>query len=445
MMAVPIKRWLHTALSYLPNLAILGALAGLAFVGVRTDWKLSRVSELWKPPGDVSDAKDTKDDTDKKKNGEASSVRFASKEAIEKSGIKTAPITRRPISEALVANGTIEYDRTRMAHLSSRVPGHVWKVYKHVGAPVRKGDVLGLVDAADVGRAKAEFLQALRVLELKEQTLERTKQLDTTGAAPERQLREAAAAVAEARIRLFTTQQALSNLGLPIRSEQVAGLSDERLTQYVRFLGLPEPLTRTFDPATTTANLVPLLAPFDGVVIRSDMVEGEAASTTQPQFIVADVRNMWIMLDVRQEDISRVRDRHRVTFRPDGLADFEAVGQVSWISTEVDDKTRTVRVRVEVENPLGQLRARSFGTGRILVVEKPDVVTVPAEAIQWDNSYAFVFVRQGDELSFERREVRLGIRNHDYVEVLDGVLPGEIVATTGSHVLKSEFFKCCRS
>jgi cobalt-zinc-cadmium efflux system membrane fusion protein len=439
-MRAHILQFFRSAVALLPTLFVLGVLAILAVVGHMTEWKVSEAAKWWKTGSGTDEPAEKKQDSGKEKSSEASGVRFVSKEAMEKSGIKTATVTKRPISQSVVANGTIEYDRTRMAHLATRAPGTVWKVYRRVGDPVRKGEVLGLVDAADVGRAKAEFLQALRALQLKNQNLARQKQANATGAVADRTLQESEAAVAEARIRLFSAQQALTNLGLPLRMEEVSTLPDERLTAHLRFLGLPESITRTLDPVTTTANLVPLVAPFDGVVIRSDTVEGELAASSPPQFTVADLRRLWVMLDVRQEDSARVRKGQCVTFRPDGAPEVEAKGTVSWISSEVDDKTRTVRVRSEVRNVGGQLRVRSFGTGRILVAEEPDAIAVPSAALQWKGLEALVFVRQQDGLSFEPRPVRLGLRDDEYTEILDGLRPGEIIATAGSHMLRSQLF-----
>src|SRR5262249_22431887 len=184
----------------------------------------------------------------------------------------------------------------------------------------------------------------------------------------------------EARRGAFTARQALLTLGLPIRANELDGLSDEQLTQRVRLLGLPEAVAATLDPETATANLVPLTAPFDGVVIGRDVAEGEVVASSPPQFVVADVRRLWVTLDVRQEDIGQVRAGQRVSYRPDGQADLEAAGAVAWISTEVDDKTRTVHVRAEVENPDGKLRAHGFGVGQILIEEKPGAVAVPRQA-----------------------------------------------------------------
>jgi multidrug efflux pump subunit AcrA (membrane-fusion protein) len=332
-------QFFRSAISLLPTLAVLGVLGVLAIVGHLTKWKITEVTALWKA-STSADQPVTRSNGDKQRT-ETSGLRFESMEVMQKSGIKTVTVTKRLMSRSVVANGIIDYDRTRMAQLSTRAPGTVWKVYKRVGEPVRKGEILGLVDAVEVGRAKGEFLQALRMLQLKTDNLERQKRAHESGAVPERMLRESEAAVAEARIRLFSAQQALANLGLPIRLEQVNGLPDERLTGYLRFLGLPESITQSLDPLSTTANLLPLVAPFDGVVIRSDVVEGELISSASPQYTVADLRRLWVLLDVRQEDMAGVRQGQRIAFHADGAAETDATIRPARSGSAPRSKTTT--------------------------------------------------------------------------------------------------------
>src|SRR5439155_16166333 len=85
-------------------------------------------------------------------------IQFASKEALEKAGIDVEPVWEAPMVEFIAANGEVTYDQTRVARLSARVPGTVWRVTKQLGERVHQGDLLALVDAVEVGRAKAEFL-----------------------------------------------------------------------------------------------------------------------------------------------------------------------------------------------------------------------------------------------------------------------------------------------
>src|SRR5205807_5544810 len=91
-----------------------------------------------------------------------------------------------------------------------------------------------------------------------------------SGAMPERQLREAETAVSESRIRLLAAQQALTNLGLAVTDEEVKGLTEQQLAAHLRFLGLPTSVTERLDAKRTTANLLPVTAPLDGVVVARE-------------------------------------------------------------------------------------------------------------------------------------------------------------------------------
>ncbi|VTR92383.1 Secretion protein HlyD OS=Rhodopirellula sp. SWK7 GN=RRSWK_02562 PE=4 SV=1: HlyD_2 [Gemmata massiliana] len=382
-------------------------------------------------------------------------IQFASHEAVKKAGIDVDPVSTEPVVEAVGGSGEIVYDQTRTARLSTRVPGTMFRAYKQVGDRVRAGEVIGLVDAAEVGRAKAEFLHALVQVRLKTRIVEGQK--SSAGAVPGRAVIEAEAAVSEARIRLTTSQQALTNLGMPVTPEDLTQVPEDQLASKLHFLGLPKALTDTFDVKTTTGNLLSLVAPFDGVVASRDVVAGEVVDTTKVLFVVVDPRTMWGNLDLRLEDTKSVTLGQQVRFLPDG-AKTETVGTVAWISGEADHKTRTVRVRAVLDNANGRLRANTFGTGRVILRDEKQVVVVPNGAVHWEGCCHVVFVRNKDYMKdgspkvFHIRTVRIGAKNDIHTEIIAGVLPGEIVAMKGSAALRAELLKnnlgegcdCCK-
>ena len=136
-------------------------------------------------------------------------IQFASQEAVDKAGIDIAVVDRQPVVEAVVANGEIVYDESHTARLSSRVAGTVWRVEKQPGDKVQKGEILALIDSADVGHAKADLLQDIAELRLKQVNVDRLQPLSSSGAVPGKQLIEAEAALQEAQLKLFSAQQAL--------------------------------------------------------------------------------------------------------------------------------------------------------------------------------------------------------------------------------------------
>jgi cobalt-zinc-cadmium efflux system membrane fusion protein len=372
-------------------------------------------------------------------------IQFASAAAAEKAGVDVDVVQERPLSEFVTANGEVAYDQTRVARLSARVPGTVWRVDKKVGDPVRQGEVLALIDAVEVGKAKADFLQAVAQWRLKSNTLDSLQTVAASGAVSERMMREAQAAVSEARIRLLAVQQTLVNFGLPLGSGWQA-LPEDRLALHVQFLGLAPGVSEQLDPARTTANLLPLTAPLDGRVVAREIVAGEVVDVAKILFIVADPRQMWLTLHVRMEDAKHLALGQAVHFRPDGDTE-DANGRIGWISTAVDAKTRTVQVRADLANPDGRLLANTFGQGRIVLREEPRAVAVPKEAVQFDGDCFILFVRDKDYLKegapkvFHVRKVRPGAQDERFTEILVGVLPGEVIATKGSAVLQAELLK----
>jgi cobalt-zinc-cadmium efflux system membrane fusion protein len=375
-------------------------------------------------------------------------IQFASNEAVEKAGIDIAVVDEQPVVETVAANGEVVYDQTRSARLASRVAGTVWRVEKQVGDQVSSGDVLALIDAADVGKAKSEFLQAIAGLRLKSTNVERLKPLAENGTVPARQLTEADAALEEARIRLLAAQQALVNLGLPVRADDYAGLSAEQIALRIQFLGLPAELAAGLSNATTTSNLFPLRSPLDGVVVECKTVAGESVDPSVTIFGVADIQRMWLILNVRQEDANYVFVGQQVRFRQSERRDEpEIKGAVSWISTAADEQTRTVKVRVELPNADRTLKANTFGTGRLVLREEPHAVVIPTEAVHSDGDCAIVFVRDKDYLRpgaykfFHIREVRVGVKNDETTEIIVGLLPGEVIASKNSVVLEAQLLK----
>jgi cobalt-zinc-cadmium efflux system membrane fusion protein len=380
---------------------------------------------------------------------QAHHVQFASAEALEKAGVDVAVVEQRPLVEAIVANGEVDYDQNLVAHLSSRAAGTVWRVEKNVGERVRPGDVLALVDAMEVGRTKAEFLQALTQRNLQQANADRLAPLARDGTVPAKQLREVQTALEEAKTRLLSAQQALVNLGLPVEAKDFEGLGVEQIARRIQFLGLPSYFVATINPATATSNLLPVTAPIAGTVIERHVVAGEVVQPTSTLFTIADTATMWLVLSVRQDDAPDVKVGQPVRFQPsDATAGREVRGTVAWLSTAADERTRTISVRVELDNHDGTLRANTFGAGKIVLRDESQAVVVPSEAVHRDaDNCRIVFVRdknwfkKGEPKFFHVRKVRLGITEGDMTEVIAGLLPGEVVASRNSNLLEAQLLK----
>lgn len=360
-------------------------------------------------------------------------VQFASADAVAKAGVEVGSVVERPMFASVVVNCEVDYDRARVAKLASRAPGTVLRIEKRLGDAVRAGDVLALIDSGEVGRAKAQFLEAAAMSAARARSLERLERSSQAGFRTEAERLEAEGAAREAEARLFSARQALASLGFTLPDAAPA-------PEAIASLGLAESVVSSLPKGTPVASLLPLAAPFEGTVVARDLAIGESVDSSRVLFEVVDTRRMWVVMDVPQADAHRLALGQEVIYRPDDARDEVVTGSVAWISTAVDEMTRTVKVRADVSNPRGALRAHSFGRAQIVVRTSPNAVAVPSDAIQWEGCCYVVFVRVSETV-FQTRKVRLGAKDPAYSEVVVGLLPGEVVATTGSHVLKSEILK----
>ena len=151
------------------------------------------------------------------------------------------------------------------------------------------------------------------------------------------------------------------NLGLPINGKELEQLPENELAARIRFLGLPDSIVKGLDPQAATSNLLPIKTPLDGMVAERQVSAGELVDSTKNLFVIADLSRIWIVASVRQEDVDRLAMGQPVTFQADGHPGDKALsGDVSWISTEVDEKTRSMRARAVIDNPKEHLRAHTF-------------------------------------------------------------------------------------
>ena len=323
------------------------------------------------------------------------------------------------MTDAIRANGQVVFDPTRVAHLSSRVAGTVAYVLKTVGDEVQAGDILALVDAAQVGQDKAQLLRAIVQLNLKRAAVERMRNLSADAAIAQKAVLEAESAFREAQIAFVAARQSLVNLGFDV-PERVRGPG--RRPNCRRPAACWDCRRRSsprLPSGIKTANLIPMRATYEGVVVASRVVAGEVVETTTVLFTLADPRRMLLMLNVRQEDARYVAAGLTVMFQTDA-GSAEVAGRVSWVSPAIDEKTRTLEVRVMLENGDGKLRDKAFGSGRIILRQEPNAIVVPREAVQSTSDASFVFVRDRNYLKdgapkvFSARQVRIGTTADGY-------------------------------
>ena len=383
-MSPPRRLWglVSGAAGRLPTVLTLALLAGVAIVCARYDWKLPKFSELRDDAADDSPATVVKVvlDSSDPKLPPVRRIEFPSPAAVNKAGIKVGPVQVRPMATYITATGMLDYEPSGYARLTARLRDHRARGKgDRRQSPKRRSPSTHRSDRGRAGQGRSPPRpRPGRARRQVFQTMQTTK---VSGSVPERSLREAETALREARIRAFNDHQRLLNLGLTFRLEELTKLPEDQMVRYLRLLGLPESIRKQYDPDTSTANFLPLTAPFDGLVVQRNAAPGEVVQGTQPKtlFVIGNVRSLHADVDVNPEDAVHLAVGQVVTFRPDGKDMAPVTGKLVHMSPEVDEKTRRVTAHAEVDNTDGRLRPNTFGTGQILIPQIPARLLSPTE------------------------------------------------------------------
>jgi RND family efflux transporter MFP subunit len=159
---------------------------------------------------------------------------------------------------------------------------------------------------------------------------------------------------------------------------------------------------------------------------------------------VGDLSDLWILADLYEDQLGRVLAHQEVALKAGVSAKaFPGEvfpGSVDFIAPTMDEKTRTVKVRIAVKNPEGKLRAGMFAAVQLYLPGDAEGLTAPRAAVLSDEGRTFVFVRIKDEF-FMRRPVETGRSGLDWIEITAGLKAGETVATEGAFLLKSDVLR----
>ena len=181
-----------------------------------------------------------------------------------------------------------------------------------------------------------------------------------------------------------------------------------------------------------------LRAPFAGTVIDRQMSLGEYVTEQKAAFMIADLSSVWVDFAVYRRDLKRVKVGDTVLIDPeDGSAPIETT--ISYLSPVGSSDTQSALARAMFGNPDLRLRPGLFVTGRLVLSAKPVGVAVKTSALQTLENRTVVFVRTGEK--FEARDVELGERDAEHVEISFGVLEGDVYAAKNSFVIKAEMAK----
>ena len=340
-------------------------------------------------------------------------VRLSSAISAAKAGVVVGHPTPREMTDSVDCFAELEFDQNHLANITSLSRGIVKSVAVDLGSRVERGDLMATLTSATIGEAQGVYLQALAEHELRTEELARERDLLAQRIASERQFqvvetahRASAVAVKQARQRLL-----------------VLGFDDGQI--------------ETLASQRSTPGLLELRAPFPGEVIERTAVQGAVVEVAEPLFTLVDTSGLWAMVNIPESEISRVSLGQPVSLTVDSLPDYEVTGELTWLSPRVDERTRLVRGRVEVQNTDRRLKAHMFARARIVTDLAVEAVVVPSSAVQNVSGTPVVFIRSSEDL-FEARPVTLGIEQGGRVEVSVGLTLQDDVVMSGGFALKSQ-------
>ena len=331
--------------------------------------------------------------------GESLKVRLPSADSARGAGVETGRPSVGSISEGIDSYAELAFDQNKLAQIVAPVRGIVEEVTVDLGSRVEENQTVARLWSAGIAEAVAKAV-------LSHQTLDRERKLREQRVTSEQDLQEAEAAHRAA-------CQQLRTYGF--NEEQIDALRDT-----------PE-----------KSVLLDVRAPFAGEIIERLAVRGELVDTGRHLFTLADRSMMWAMLNIPEAHLARVKEGQTVELQFDSIPGQVFTGKLTWISSEVDERTRMVRARAEVPNSEGILRAGMFARARILTRSPESAVILPESALQQVEGKPLVFVKLEQDL-FEARRVELGARADGRVEILAGLNPDEVVAVNHVFPLKSQ-------
>jgi Cu(I)/Ag(I) efflux system membrane fusion protein len=308
-------------------------------------------------------------------------------------GVRTARVTRGSLGEGSPLVGFVAPDESRLRRVQLRVAGWVKDVQvNRTGEVVRAGQPMLSIYSPELYQTEQEYLIT-----------------QGTGAAPG----------AEA-----------------AKGQHDAGSHESAHTR-LKLLGVPEQEIERLDRERTPSSQIALRSPVTGTVLERNVVEGQYVGADTPLMTVADLSRVWILVDLYEMDLGRVKVGDRARFTADGLPGRTFDGAIDFIYPTVSSETRTLKARLSLANDQGLLRPGMYGQVDVRSRRGTRSLVVPAEAVVNTGDVSYVFLDRG-EGHFEPRRVWTGRGDGDLITVLKGLAEGDTVVSSASFLIDSE-------
>jgi cobalt-zinc-cadmium efflux system membrane fusion protein len=311
---------------------------------------------------------------------------------------------QRPLMDPVT--GTVAYDETRTARVSSPIAGRVTGAIAALGASVKAGSTLAELDSPELGQAQSDYAEAVADLNLAARASQRVQELFAHGIVPRKDQEQAQDNLTRARSEAERARLKLANFGV------TTGRTDNRFA---------------------------LHAPIAGVITERNINVGMEVRTDMPAplFVISDLSKLWVQMAVFEKDIGLIHVGAKVLVRVPAYPNENFTATVSYINQVVDEKTRTVQVRCLLPNADGRLLPAMYAAIDVQSDPNDKAIIVPLTALFTEGDSDWLFVAIGDG-HYQKRPVKAGLRLKDKAIILDGLKEGERLVVDGALLLRTE-------
>jgi membrane fusion protein, heavy metal efflux system len=329
--------------------------------------------------------------------------------------VKAQPVEVRLFPTEKEAIGSIDFNGELTVQVFTPYQGRIIEAFARIGEDVQKGQTLFTIDSPDLVQAASTLISTAGVLELTTRSLARLRELAKTKAAAQKDLEQAISDQQAAEGAYRAARDAVRIFG---KSEAEMDLMvGERRVDAV--LVVPSPITGRI----TARNAAP------GLLVQP----GNAPAP----YSVADISTMWMLANVPESDSPQLRLGQQVKAKMMAYPDRDFDGKISALGAAVDPNTHRMLVRSDIADPQHLLRPGMFATFVIRTGEEERILAVPVNGVVREGDGTMSVWTTTDQQHFARRTVKIGPRRQGYVQILEGLSPGELVATEGALFLSN--------
>jgi cobalt-zinc-cadmium efflux system membrane fusion protein len=346
------------------------------------------------------------------------------------SAVAVEVVQIRTVKSDVTAPGRVVFNGNGVTPVFSQFSGRLVRLDAEVGATVRRGQVIGMIDTPDIVSSEADYQQALSnertartSLDLATRTRERAERLLAAEAIPQRDLQQAQADESHAKDDLERAQSAVKAARGKLQS---SGMSDAEIK------GLAA-------GARAVNRIVPLVAPIGGTVTERKAGVGQVVQpgAGDPLLMIADLSTVWINADLYEDQLASARTGAPVRIQTPAYPNETFAARVDQIGSTIDPDKHTVAVRCVVANPGGRLKPGMFASVILSSAAQQTALTVPASALVTEGDERSVFVEESPG-RYVKRPVETGGEADGAVLIRSGLTEGERVVVRGGLLIAAQ-------